>query len=352
MNNKEKIELHKSWWRRENTVPLVAPYIPVKSPYGGLDIVVPPSQIALRKKANAEVHGGLPGDALTVEEIHFGPAFLPALAGAGFEHDNHTSWSIPAFRSAVEATVRPFNPDHPLFVEYRCRLDPLLENWRWDSYLPGMADYLGPMDIAAGLLGPETLAVEMFDNPEAVRRLAGDAADFMAAVLDYELDLYRLAGIPGGVTENFSVWLPGRGARLSEDFSALVGPGQFEDFFIEADTRACRNCDHVFMHVHSAAWRNIPGFLKTQPIGAIEFGNDPNGPDLTTRLETARLIQSAGRALQFGSWEIPLPSTDIERIMKTLDQRGLLVRFQLRPGEDATEHIAWVKGIHRWSIPI
>ncbi len=347
MTNQEKIALHLVWWRRENPAPLVAPYIPVAAPYGGLDIEVPPAQIAARKLANAEVEAGLPGDTLIVAGVEFGPAFLPALAGAGFAHDGHTSWSSPAFHSAAEASVPHFDPQHPLFVAYRRRLEPLLEHWSWDNYLPGLADYLGPMDIIAGLLGPETLAIEMLDNPEAVRRLAQDAAAFMAEVLDYERDLQRQAGVPGGVTDNFGVWLPGMGVRTSEDFAVLVGPAQFDDFFVEADSRAYANSDHVFMHVHSAACRNMPGFLKTRAIGAIELGNDPNGPDLTTRLETARLIQASGRSLQFGSWEIPLPAAEIERAMTALDPRGLLVRFQLRPGEDPAEHIAWIRSLAR-----
>ena len=347
MTNREKAELHKTWWRRENAAPLVAPYIPSASPYGGLDIEVPPASIVARKKANAEVEAGLPGDTLIVAGVEFGPAFLPALAGAGFEHDGHTSWSIPAFRSAAEASVRPFDPAHPLFREYRRRLDSLLEHWSWDTYLPGLADYLGPLDITAGLLGPETLAVELLDNPQAVRRLAHEAAAFMAEVLDYERDLHRQAGLQGGVTDNFGVWLPGRGVRASEDFAALVGPVQFDDFFVEADTRAYANSDHVFMHVHSAACRNMPGFLRTRAIGAIELGNDPNGPDLSARLESAQLIQASGRALQFGSWEIPLPAAEIERAMRTLAPRGLLVRFQLRPGEAPAEHIAWVRRLCR-----
>lgn len=330
-------------------MPLVAPYIPATFAYGGLDIAVPPTEIAARKKADSAVAAGLPGDLLTVASVNFGPAFLPALTGAGFEHDGHTSWSVPAFHTADEAKVRPFDPNHPLFVEYRRRLESLLENWSWDTYLPGLADYLGPVDIAAGLLGPETLAMEMLDNPEAVRRLAGETARFVADALDFEQDLHRQAGVPGGTTECFCVWLPGRGARLSEDFAALVGPEPFDTVFVEADMLACRHCDHVFMHVHSAACRNIPGFLRNPAIGAIELGNDPNGPGLDERLAAARLIQQSGRALQFGSWDIPLPAAEIERAMKSLDPAGLIVRFQLRPGEDAAEHIAWVKSLS--SVP-
>lgn len=345
MTNREKIRLHEAWWHRENPEPLVAPFIPATFQYGGLDIAVPPTEIAARKKADSAVAASLPGDRLTVACVNFGPAFLPALAGAGFEHDGHTSWSVPAFHTAAEAKVRPFDPNHPLFVEYRRRLEPLLENWSWDTYLPGLADYLGPVDIAAGLLGPETLAMEILDNPDAVRRLAGETARFVADALDFERDLHRQAGVSSGTTECFGVWLPGRGARLSEDFAVLVGPKAYDAFFVEADALACRNCDHVFMHVHSAACRHVSGFLGNPAINAIELGNDPNGPGLDERLAAARRIQQSGRALQFGSWNIPLPAAEIEQAMKSLDPAGLIVSFQLQPGEDAAEHIAWVKSL-------
>ncbi len=330
MDNSAIAELHRKWWKRENEEILVSNYFPLNTPYGGLDIDVPPSQMAMRKKANAMAvaEADVPSDTLNVQGVGFGPALLPALAGAGFEYDANTSWSVHAYDSANLAKVNAFDSEHPLWQKYIRRLEPLLENWSWDTFLPSLADYLGPMDIVAGLIGSEKLAIELYDNPGDVRRLAMDAARLLSEAINYEIELHRKAGLIDGVTDVFSVWLPGRGVRLSEDFSTLVGPDQYNEFFHEPDSYVCSSFDSVFMHVHSGAAQCIPGFIGVERMGAIEFGNDPNGPGVDDRIETARLVQGKGLPLQMTSWNIRLMEEEILKMVKSLDHRGLLVRFQ------------------------
>lgn len=339
MDNRAIAELHEKWWRRENPEILVSNYFPVKTPYGGLDIEIPPSQMAVRKKANADAISAadVPSDTLNVQAVNFGPALLPALAGAGFEYDAHTSWSVQAYASANLAKVSTFNPRHPLLEKYIRRLEPLLENWSWDTYLPSLADYLGPLDIVAGLIGSEKLAVELYDNPEDVRRLASDAAKLLAEAIAFELELHRKAGLTDGVTDTFGVWLPGKGVRLSEDFSTLVGPEQFREFFHAPDSYICENMDSVFMHVHSGAIQCLPGFLDVRKMGAIEFGNDPNGPGLDDRIDAGRLVQQKGLPLQMTSWNIRLKEEEVLKIVRALDPKGLLLRFQTDSAEEARE---------------
>ncbi|HBC88279.1 MAG TPA: hypothetical protein DCZ94_15110 [Lentisphaeria bacterium] len=347
MHNRLIAEQHRKWWKRETPEILISNYFPVKMPYGGLDIDIPPSLMAMRKKANAEAiaAAGVPSDTLNVQAVNFGPALLPALAGAGFEYDASTSWSVHAFDSANLAKVNTFDPNHPLWRKYIQRLEPLLENWSWDTYLPSLADYLGPLDIVAGLIGSEKLAMELYDNPEDVKRLAMDAAKLLSEAINFELDLHRKAGLADGVTDVFSIWLPGRGVRLSEDFSTLVGPDQFQEFFLEPDSYVCENFDSVFMHVHSGAIQCLPGFVDVRKMGAIEFGNDPNGPGIDDRIEAGKLVQKKGLPLQMTSWNIKLKEEEVLKIIKSLDPRGLLVRFQMDSIEEARELYKLIKEI-------
>ena len=347
MDNKSIAELHRKWWKRENDRILVSNYFPVIMPYGGLEIDIPPSQMVTRKKANDEAvaEAGVPSDTLNVQGVSFGPAIMPALAGAGFEYDTHTSWSVPAYDSAKLAKVNTFDPRHPIWQKYIQRLEPLLENWSWDTYLPSLADYLGPMDIVAGLIGSEKLAMELYDNPEDVKRLAMDAAKLLSEAIDFELKLHRKAGLTDGVTDVFSVFLPDRGVRLSEDFSTLVGPDQFQEFFHEPDSYVCKNFDSVFMHIHSGAIQCLPGFLEVGGMGAIEFGNDPNGPSVDERIEAGKLVQKKGLPLQITSWNIKLDNHEIRRIKSSLDPKGLLVRFQTDSIEEANSLYKLIKEI-------
>lgn len=335
MNLREKVELHKRWWARTNEAPLLGPYVPMRMPCPGLGYDVEPGQVAERALRRAEVEHRLPSDMLVVARVDFSVAFVPAMAGAGFEYDGHTSWSVPVASSVQDLRVQPFRPEHPLFQRYLERLEPLLGNWSWDTYLPSLADYLGPLDVLAALLGPENLALEILMHPEEVKRHALDAARTVADMLDYELDLHRAAGLTEGVTEAFSVWLPGRGIRMSEDFSALVGEPAFREFFMEADAFVYERLDSAFLHTHSAACQCMPAIVETRGLGAVELGNDPNGPDLETRLRAGHLVQAKGLALQMGSWNQPLSDAQIERLVTGLDPRGLIVRLETASLDEA-----------------
>jgi hypothetical protein len=339
------VKLHEQWWQRENTEVLVAHYSPspVRIPCGGLDIEVPPSEMADRKERNALAQHASMQDMLVTALPDFSTAFRPAVLGAGFESDGHTSWSIPVAESAAELEVEPFDPNHPLYQEYLARLQPLLDNWSWETYLPTCAGVLGPLDVLSALLGPSNLALELYLHPEDVKRCAMDAARATVEMMEYELALLRDAGFTDGMACRFSVWLPEDGALFTEDFSALVGEEHYREFFIDPDAATLRALPASLYHVHSAADKCMPAMLDTPGVTAFEFGNDPHGPDTDTRIAVAQSIQEAGCPLQMGSWNVPLPREEMERIVRALDPRGLIIRFQAQTWEESCRLYDWVK---------
>ncbi len=328
MGNRECIITHRQWWTRTHPHPLVGLFAPVPVPFGGLDIDVPPDQIVARKRRNAEALACVPGDKLAVATVNFSTAFVPSLAGAGFAYDAHTSWALPVASRIQDVKVMAFDPRHLRFEAYLRRLEPLLAAWSWETFLPGLADYLGPLDILAGMLGPEALAVAMLDEPALVRDRARAAAGMLRAMLDYELNLHRQAGLTDGVTDVFATWLPGRGVRFSEDVSSLVGERHFRELFVEADAAAIAGLDSVFLHMHSVALPCLPAILEMPNLGAIELSNDPNGPPLDVLIAAGQRIQAAGKPFQLSNWNHPLTEAEIRRALERLDPRGLCITLQ------------------------
>jgi hypothetical protein len=194
MTTQAKSKRHQQWWARENARALVGPYVPLTMPCGGLDIERPASQMREKALRHAAVLQQVPGDMLVVICANFSVALVPVVAGAGFQYDAHTSWSVPVASSIDELRITPFRADHPLYQQYLERLQPLLDNWSWDTYLPGLADYLGPLDILAALLGPEELAVAMMLQPDEVKKHVMDAAQFLRDMLAHERGFFGAGG--------------------------------------------------------------------------------------------------------------------------------------------------------------
>ena len=130
MTIRETIELQMQWWRRENTRPLVGTFAPIKFPCGGMDVDVSPHEIVERKIANLRAGAVIPADDVPVAYPDFGTAFIPTLAGAGFEYDGRTTWSIPCASSVVELKLKPFDTGDPLWKKFVERMK-LAERLEW-----------------------------------------------------------------------------------------------------------------------------------------------------------------------------------------------------------------------------
>ena len=337
--------LHEAWWRRENTVPLVKNWYPEKLPFGGLDIDVPVSEIAERVLRNAEVQHESPAlqDGLITAGINFATALFPAAAGAQYTFDRHTSWTIPTAQRARDITIAKFDPNQPLFSKYIERLEAVLAHWSWDTYLPVLPGHDGPSDILAGFLGPELLAIELYQSPDDVKAAAEAATDFMCATIEYERKLFESAGVTGSMATLFNTYQPGWATVFVEDFTALIGPEHYREFFLECDRRIVTQFDSVLFHTHSAGYKNIAEMLKLPESVAIEFGNDPKGPGTTERIPVVQSILADNRPAICGSWNIPLPEEQMEMIVANLPPQGLDLRFQCTSAAEAMERYTWVK---------
>jgi hypothetical protein len=337
---REQARKHDAWWRRENDAPLVKNWYPERLPFGGLDIDVPVREIAERKRRNAEAqHASIAlQDGLITAGVNFATALYPAAAGAAYRFDRHTSWTTPTATRARDVRIRRFDPGRPPYSDYLARLEAVLEHWSWDTYLPVLGGQDGPSDILAGFLGPEALSLEMYDSPDDVKAAAEAATDFRCEAIAYEKRLFQSAGAIGtGMATTFNTWQPGFCAVFVEDFTALIGPDLYREFFLEHDRRLIAQFDSVLFHTHSAGFRNIPAMLELPRAAAFEFGNDPNGPGVDRRIEVVRSILADGRPASFGSWNIPLPAADVDRIASSLPPQGLDLRFQCGSAEEARD---------------
>jgi hypothetical protein len=343
VTNQERIQLHKAWWRRENIQRLALIYAPAHFPYGGLDVDVPLDQIAMRKRRNAEAQYTQPKDVLVTAYVDFATALIPAMLGTGFEYDPQTSWAIPAVSSILEVEIPPFDPEQPLFQAYIQRVQRVLDEWSWESYLPANYAYLGPVDVLAGILGPERLALELYEHPSHVKGKALEAAQFLVDMAQYELNLFRQAGIQDGTPCAFNYWLPGDGYLYSEDFCALVSRKHYEQFFLEADIAFNQPFDSAFLHVHSAGFQCLPAILDNPYLKGLELANDINNRDITKLVAAGRLVQERGLPVQVSSWEHPLTETETKLLLDSLDPKGLILALQARSADEGQQFYRLVK---------
>ena len=343
LTNLQRIALHRLWWNQENSQRLALIYTPLTYPYGGLDIEVQSSEIAHRKRADAAVQYQEPKDTLVTGRVNYATALIPGMLGAGFMYDGYTSWAIPNAQSILDVNIAQFDPHHALFQNYIEKLQALLEDWNWATYLPVTNAYLGPMDVLAGLLGPQQLSLDLYEHPDHVKGKALDAAHYLVEMVQYELGYFRSAGIQDGTPCGFNYWLPGSGFLFSEDFCALVSRRHYETFFLQADIEFCKSVDSAFLHLHSAGLQCLPSILENPYLRGMEIAHDVGNLDIRPVIQGARSVQWHGLPVQISSWEHPLQDWETELILNELDTPGLLVALQANSYEQAVEYYSKIK---------
>ncbi len=334
---RQRAQLHEQWFQRQNEELLVNVFCCRPVPYGGLDLDVSPKDILERSLRNAECMAVFPTDCMISMRPNFAPAFTPAVAGAGFSYDEHTSWSIHEVDEIADIHINRFDPNHPLYAKFQERLEPLLDNWSWDTFLPATNDYTGSFDILCGFVGSEVLAIALYEEPELVKEKALEAAEFLKDMIAYECRLMHEAGLEDGMVNAFNMWMPGNNILFTEDFFALIGEEHYREFLLDVDELVLSSLDYSLFHTHSAGYKCLSGVTDIPHISAIEFGNDPNGPGLEQRIAVAQHIQQRNIPLSFGSWEIPQSTVDIETSIHSLDRRGLLIGIQSPSFEEAAD---------------
>ena len=152
---------------------------------------------------------------------------------------------------------------------------------KWGEYIPvKMRGADGPSDIANAVRGTD-IFYDIYDEPEALSRLM----DFCAEAANFTLDLQRAEAteIAGGRITGFGLWMPGKCmGQLSEDFSTMVSPDVYEEFFLPALEKCVADCDMAMLHTHSLGQKLLPLFAKIDKIRLIELSSDPNSDRAVT----------------------------------------------------------------------
>lgn len=146
---------------------------------------------------------------------------------------------------------------------------------KWGEYIPvRMRGADGPSDIANAVRG-EDIFYDIYDDPDAL----GDLLDFCAKAVNFTLDHQRAEAteIAGGRLTGFGMWMPGRCmGQLSDDFSTMVSPDTYEEFFLPYLEKCVADCDMAMLHTHSLGQKILPLFASVEKIRLIELSSDPN----------------------------------------------------------------------------
>lgn len=259
------------------------------------------------------------GDALPVAWPNMGPEIFSAWCGAGYVFGETTAWSQPSIEIwERDAPGARLDMSHPLF-EATLRFTELLIDAGRGRFIVGLTDFHPGGDHLAALRDPAELAIDLIDNPEWVKRTLLEAEEDYWRAYDVFYERIRDAGMPTTSWIHLPAW--GRFYIPSNDFSALISPAMFEEFFLDGIARECRFLDRSIYHLDGPdAVRHLDLLLAIPELDAIQFVPGAGNEGFERWLPLYRRIQAAGKGIMI--W----PRMDeLDLVFEHLEPEGVYV---------------------------
>ncbi len=280
------------------------------------------------------------GDTLPVAWPNLGPDVFASFYGCPLEFDDSgTSWSRPILDDWSKVDEVRLDRGHPFLRRLVEMSDALLEVGR-GHFLTGITDLHPGGDCLAALRGPQNLALDLLDHPAEVKALlARVEADFFE-VYDLFDQRLRAAGMP------ITTWTPllseGRYYLPSNDFSILIGPQMFADFFLPGIIRQCRFLDRSLYHLDGpGALRHLEHLLEIPELDAIQFVPTIGDAAFARWSWVYRRIQEAGKGVQ-----VTCTLAEIDQVIETLHPAGVYLVVNDVPSPEAATVL--LKKLEQW----
>lgn len=269
------------------------------------------------------------GDAIPSFWPNIGPdSFTAYLGGELTFIDDRTSW------------VRPFISD---ISEYEPVFDRNSKWWRSicdlmdaacdvskDNFLVGIPDMHGGGDSLVAALDASVLAIALYDKPEAVKRVMKTLTKIYIEVFDSYYE--RVSRVQEGSTTWIPAYSRGKYVALQNDFSGLISPRMFEEFFLHEDVVVLsQHMDNCIYHLDGPiALDKLDYLLAVESLDGIQWVPGAGAKPMREWVDVCSKILDAGKCLQIGC-----ASGNVEFLLSKLKHEGLLISTSCRTEEEA-----------------
>ncbi len=264
-------------------------------------------------------------------------AILANYLGAPIEFLNtYTTWSEPIIDNWENRSKFRFN----LHNRWWCLSSKLLERAverAPNHYYVGIPDLNGPGEILSRLRGPERLAMDLIDNPGHVKKALEE--------INYAWLEYWKACVDiihqhiGGYLFWMGIWSESPSVDLQCDFSCMISPDMFNEFFLPFIEQQTEWIDRTIYHLDGpGAIRHLDALIDLPRLTGIQWIPGAGAPPMREWVPLLRRIQEAGKLIY-----ISCEKEEVGFLLKELSPEGLLLQTYCNSVEGAKDLLKKVK---------
>lgn len=263
------------------------------------------------------------GAAFPICNVDIGPGSLGLfLDGIGHLAED-TVWYEPTLSDPDAAPSLCHINTSGIWWERHIALIKQAQRYAAGRFVIGMPDLIENLDVLAQLRNPQTILMDIIERPEWCLEKIEEINTAWFEAFD---QIYSMIETPwgGNATGAFSIWGPGRTAKLQCDISCAISPTMYRKFVIPALTKQCRKLDFSMYHLDGTqALPQLNNLLAIEELDAIEWtpqsgiegGGSPRWFDLY------RAIKAGGKSVQ----AIQVKPTEVLPLIDAVGPEGMFI---------------------------
>ena len=240
------------------------------------------------------------GDAYPSFDTMIGPGSLGSFLGAEPVLEPTTVWYRPCITDPEHYPPIRFDPANNVWLDRHVAIIAEAAAHAKGRYAVGLPDLIENVDTLAAMRGNEETLYDLLERPAWVKEKLWEINQAFFDVFDYLTP--RLGGAPGGNHFcAFSIWGPGKTAKVQCDFSCMVSVAMFREFVVPPLAAQCDWLDYSLYHLDGTnAMQHVDALLEIPGLNAIEWtpqAGRPNGGD-PCWFDFYRRIKAGGKGVQ------------------------------------------------------
>lgn len=266
---------------------------------------------------------------------NLGPDILAAFTGSELVIESEsTTWARFRVSDWKDEPPIRFQENGFYWQQMKTYLELCVERGK-GRWLTGSGDLHTNGDGLAALRGPENLLMDLLDCPDEIhRRLTEMHEAFVQAINKHFAIIHPASN--GMNTSWCSAAVKGRFAAIQNDFSCMVGPDMFDEFFKPYVEKEAACLDHSIYHLDGpGAIRHLDSIAASPSLDVIQWVPGAGQKPINEWPDLLRRIQKLGKGL----WINGGPAEQMD-ILAQLEPVGCMYNLWF---SNRAEAEAWLK---------
>jgi len=227
---------------------------------------------------------------------NFGPGVIAAFLGAKLENGKDTVWFHPAKEREISEIEFNYDPQNVWLNRVKDIIRAAQKIWGGTVQI-GMTDLGGNLDILSSFRPSEGLLLDLYDNPEHVKRLTWQAHELWWKYYN------EFADFMSPLNPGYSAWTPLFSKTpyyiLQCDFCYMISPEMFDEFVKPELESSCRKLDNAFYHLDGVGQLpHLDSLLQIKELKGVQWVPGDGKPSCEHWPEVYKKIREAGKLIQ------------------------------------------------------